>query len=314
VTATDKSSNELGGRKAALRHESGLSSDPDAILVGVGADDPSGAEQAIRWAAHEAQLGGRPLHIVSVFDRKVSAARATPDDDIVGALRQEAHRTMDAAVATVRREFADLTVAGHVVQGPTIETLGTLGAHAAMLVVGSRHRGALARTILGSVGAALAAHAPCPVVVMCGSGDAYDPPRELVVGVDADGTAETVLDFALGYASRTGHPVRAMLVVPPHVFDTDEYRQPPPIALEWLEQTVSPYREKHPDVDLRTFVTVDHVVAALATESLAEHMLVVGRRADREHPAFHPASVSHRALHYAACPVAVVPSHPGSEG
>ena len=279
------------------------------VLAAVGPDDPDGAGRAVRWAAAAASSSGGALHVVSVFHRKVATSPAEPGDAyLIDALHRQAGHVVASALAQARAEFPGVPVAGHVVSGQTVETLRALGAECSTLVVGTRRLGLLDRAIVGSVAAGLAATAPCPVVVMCAPGGHDAATAEVVVGVSNDGTAEPALDYAMAYAARTGHPVRALLAVPPALLDTGDYLQPPPFTVNWLEQIVVPYRERYPGVDLRTEVSVDYAVAALVLASQAEHLLVVARRADRRHPNLHPSSVSQRLLHHAACPVAVVPA------
>ena len=74
-----------------------------------------------------------------------------------------------------------------------------------------------------------------------------------------------------------------------------------------LAETVAPYRDLYPQVVVRPLIVVDYTVATLASLSRSEELLVVGRRAERKYPVLHPISVSHRVIHHASCPVAVVP-------
>ncbi|MFE5588449.1 universal stress protein [Kitasatospora sp. NPDC056531] len=80
------------------------------------------------------------------------------------------------------------------------------GTSADLLVLGS----SAAHGPLGSVGLAVAAYAPCPVVLVRAAPGATGPPHEVVMGVDAHDPAETVLDFARQTALRWGVPLRVV--------------------------------------------------------------------------------------------------------
>ncbi|MFJ9847496.1 hypothetical protein ACIRYZ_45180 [Kitasatospora sp. NPDC101155] len=63
---------------------------------------------------------------------------------------------------------------------------------------------------LGSVGLAVAAHAPCPVVLVRATPEPTGPPRDVVVGIDAHDPAEAVLAFARKAALASGVPLRVV--------------------------------------------------------------------------------------------------------
>ena len=104
-------------------------------------------------------------------------------------------------------------------------------AGAEQVVVGSRGTGGFERLVLGSVGAEVAAHAPCPVVVV--RGDRHDR-REVVVGVDASDRSHRALEYAFQYAARHGGRVHAIHAV--HAVTTRRRRWPmPPVSdRDWV--------------------------------------------------------------------------------
>ena len=76
-------------------------------------------------------------------------------------------------------------------------------------MVGSRGLGGFAGLLLGSVGAAVAAHAACPVVVVRGAADAQqDGP--ILVGVDGSPQSDAALAFAVEAAVARRAPLRAV--------------------------------------------------------------------------------------------------------
>lgn len=167
------------------------SPDPDDLRgsIVVAVDGSEHSARATRWAAEEAALEHRRLVVLCVGDA--------------------AGPTADAAVATARQLQPDVTAHAVVTSGDPRQVLLDVSAHAFMLVLGSRGRGALASMLLGSVGAAVSAQARCPVVVCRPDGDAKEH-RGVVVG--ADGTPESlpVIDFAYRQAFLHGLPLTVL--------------------------------------------------------------------------------------------------------
>ena len=133
------------------------------IVVGV--DGSPSSKAALRWALDYAGLTGKRVTAVSAWQYPHDYGFATtpaevwhPDTDAAEAL--------EAAVRDVTgddrpEEFEAITRQGH----PTMVLLD-LGNEADLLVVGSRGHGGFAGLLLGSVSAACAEHARCPVLVM----------------------------------------------------------------------------------------------------------------------------------------------------
>ena len=91
------------------------------------------------------------------------------------------------------------------------------GKHAILITVGSSHRGALGRILLGSVGEALLSGTPCAVAV-APAGYAARPDRSLTrLGVGIDGSAESrsAIAVAGSLAERLGASLAMIAVVPP---------------------------------------------------------------------------------------------------
>jgi nucleotide-binding universal stress UspA family protein len=133
-------------------------------------DFSESSERAVELASSLAERFGARLWLVHV---------AAPDPDFAGydagpqterdsraaELRKE-HRDLQARALALRDRGLDATAL--LVQGPTVETLVSEARRLAadMLVVGSHGRGAVGRALLGSVGAGVVRHPPCPVLVV----------------------------------------------------------------------------------------------------------------------------------------------------
>lgn len=143
---------------------------PEGVVVGVDGSEPS--LSALRWGAFVASATGSTLLVATVWQATtalglVGEGWGSPpsnwDPDAVS------RDTLDEAVRTV---FGDEPPAGldrRVFQGNAAQVLIELSVDARMLVVGSRGHGGFARLLLGSVSAACAEHATCPVLVIHGT-------------------------------------------------------------------------------------------------------------------------------------------------
>ncbi|WP_051162499.1 universal stress protein [Nocardia brevicatena] len=75
-----------------------------------------------------------------------------------------------------------------------------------MLVVGSRGRGGISRTVVGSLSSAVAAYARCPVTVVSdlSATDPLSRRKPVLVGVDGSPDSEEALEVAFAEASYRG--------------------------------------------------------------------------------------------------------------
>jgi nucleotide-binding universal stress UspA family protein len=136
--------------------------------VVVGVDGSRGAGAALRVAAEEAAQRGLPLRIVCAWEAAagtyVGEAFAPTADGFVEAERhaEEVLRTALERVAV----GAAVETEALAVEGSPAKVLVEQARDAALLVVGSRGRGAAASLLLGSVSQKLSHHAPCPLVIV----------------------------------------------------------------------------------------------------------------------------------------------------
>jgi nucleotide-binding universal stress UspA family protein len=138
------------------------------IVVGVDGSAPS--IEALRWAVAQAQLTGSTLRAVTVwtFPDEPTPFGIVPElppepDQLAPALAE-----LEAVVAEAAAATPGLQVTAQVLRGRAAPVLVGASEGAALLVVGSRGRGGLAETLLGSVSEYCVRHARCPVVVLRG--------------------------------------------------------------------------------------------------------------------------------------------------
>ena len=134
---------------------------PRRIVVGVDGSEPSKA--ALRWSVPIAAALGARIEAVIAWEYPSTFAGPVyvdtrPDVDAETIVRE----TLDGVFGSQRPP--GLTVV--VEQGPARNVLLDASDGAEMLVVGSRGHGGFVGLLLGSVSAACAEHAHCPVVVI----------------------------------------------------------------------------------------------------------------------------------------------------
>jgi nucleotide-binding universal stress UspA family protein len=283
--------------------------------VVVGIDGSPGAEAAVRWAIRDAST--RKLAV-----RLVCAYRLTPsyyenlgmytdlpsDMDMI---QQAARRVVDKALAEVAKSDSGVEVRGDTVNYPPVPVLIEESRTASLLVLGSRQRSALGASILGSVGAAVAARADCPAVVVRGPAGLPEERSEVVVGVDGTSASQVLLEFGFDQASRSGAPLRAVLCWHPDLLASMLWRPEPPAPTRaelWLAEALAGWQEKYPDVEVRSGVVREHPADGLVAEAASAQLLVVGNRGRHAMAGTLLGSVSQAVLHHATCPVAVLPT------
>ncbi len=282
--------------------------------VVVGYDGSEGATLALEWAAVEAAALHAPLHLVYAYrddDSYALVARqgrlATREADLV---QSAARRLVADGADAVARLGIGVATSTTAYDDDALTALLDIARDASVLVVGSRRLGPIGSVLLGSTSSAIAAHAPCPVVVV--RGRAGDPAARagVVIGVDPHDRNEDVVEFGFQYADRHGAPVRPVLCwhsdpVAETSWGTE--RPAPQHAENLLGEALADARRRYPAVDVSPAVIRARPVPGLLAESTAERLLVVGARGRHAVAGTLLGSVSQGVLHHATCPVAVIP-------
>ena len=138
-------------------------SDPEADTVVVGADASAGCRPALDFGLDYASARGLSVRAmyVSELARRHGGRHASVQDENLAA----AEPLIADAIKPYADKHPDVPVHREVVAGSPTRTLADASEHAALLVVGSRGRGAFESMLLGSVGQALLRHARCTVAI-----------------------------------------------------------------------------------------------------------------------------------------------------
>lgn len=152
------------------------------VVVGVDGSGPS--KHALLWAQFLAHATDSIIEAVAAWQPYTSygamgagLAAIPPDWD----LRKD---SQTALTATINEVFSDHRPVGMrltVCEGNAARVLVEASRNAQLLVVGSRGHGGFAGLLLGSVSAACAEHAECPVVILRGNTPPPDVPRDDLV-------------------------------------------------------------------------------------------------------------------------------------
>ena len=283
---------------------------PGSIVVGV--DGSEHADRALDWAAGQASLERRPLTVLHCADELV--LRNTGWLDVQGidhvqlqvALRRAAQSVVHTAVARARERAPAVAVTGVLSYDDPRQALVDAGRAAHLVVVGSRGRGPLKSTLLGSVSVSVARQAGCPVVV-CRPSRASEAGDGIVVGADGTAGSLSVTEFAFVQASLRRVPLTVV-----HCFwdaTTDVVAEGDELHAV-LSQAVAGLREKYPDVRVDLQLTRGLVDECLADAEPVAELLVVGRPNASTWDRFVHASCGLAVLERARTTVAVVPETP----
>jgi nucleotide-binding universal stress UspA family protein len=293
--------------------------------VVVGVDGSPGGRAALVWALAAAARAGASLRVVAAFPVEIYwGDPVLVDPRHVEDVRADTEARARGLVDEVRGEHpggpagaAEVPVEIMALPGPAARELVLAADGADLLVVGSRGRGAVRSTVLGSVALHCVTHARCPVVVVRPRTEAGGTPARVVVGLDGSETSQHALDRALVEAGRLGAAVTAVAAYSPESYWSDAYEVfiPPAEQLRedaqrGAEAAVARAREAAgagaPEVDARAVEGAAGDV--LVREAEGAELLVVGGRG---HGALRELLLGSIALHcvlHAPCPVMVVPA------
>jgi nucleotide-binding universal stress UspA family protein len=188
----------MGDVDDTVESSSGRTGPTGGIVVGI--DGSAGSSAALRWALAAA---GEDRRVRPVFGWQYPYTVWVPAG--IGGAPAPSAELMQAeaeAAAASMLENIDTTWCDEpiVVRGYPGVVLTDAAADADMLVVGTRGHGALASSLLGSVGRFCADHTTAPLVIVPEDDNDHEPPRTIAVGVDGSDNSDAALQWAIRFA------------------------------------------------------------------------------------------------------------------
>ncbi|WP_156036381.1 universal stress protein [Blastococcus sp. URHD0036] len=290
----------------------------------MGVDGSPGARAALAWALTAAAGSGANLELVSSYPADsywmdpflldVGRLDAIRDDTTARVREFLAEVLRDPTVTAVPGAAevpTDVVVAG----GAPAEHLVARAGGAQLLVVGSRGRGGVRSTLLGSVALHCVAHAPCPVVVV--HAGAVQPPPRVVVGIDDSAMSRTALARAADEARRRGAELEVVAVHQVESYWSDLYAVTFPPVTDTLDSARARVEEIVTEVlgsatGVRLRIESGAPAEELVRAADGAVLLVVGSRSHSRIAGMVLGSVALHCAVHAACPVMVV--HPEPTG
>ena len=191
-----------------------MSTSTSRPMVAVGVDDTSESIEALRYAAAVAGDRHWDLQVVHAYQIP-SASRRSPRRSSTTSERRRRPGSTTPCPGCVSARRPESTV-WSLPESP-IMLLRDVSAWASMLVLGRHHVGLLDTMLTGRVGAAVARHATCPVVIVPpGWSRANHDGRPVVVALDGETSAQSALHVACEEAELRRTPLVAMHAVPLH--------------------------------------------------------------------------------------------------
>ncbi len=169
----------------------------DRDLMVVGVDGTPASETAIRWALENSAFFG-PVQPVAAWSLPWWASTPTivggqpvmTSEDFVAEVEEAATRALHLTDHTKLRP-------ARITRGPAGPTLVEAAEGTSLLVVGTRGRGAVAESVLGSVSSYCAANSPVPVAIIPNSTSGNPRANKAIVAIDGSPASIRSLQWAL---------------------------------------------------------------------------------------------------------------------
>ncbi len=284
-----------------------------AIVAAV--DGSAVGYHAAAWAAAEAALHSRPLHLVtSIALGGGLGPSPIPTEDDMSWLHLDGERILIEAARIARAATGEHppVITTEVTADAIIGHLIEASKHARAVVVGSHGLGAIGRSLLGSVASAITRHAECPVTVVhsMSATDAVSAVKPVVVGVDGTDNSGPALELAFEEASRRNVGLVVLHAwsdrssgLDPAIVGWDEMRESEDAL---LAESLAGYAERYPDVKVDRQAVLDRPVRSLLDAADNAQLVVVGSHGRGGFVGMLLGSTSTALVNSVECPITVV--------
>ena len=283
----------------------------------VGFDDTEHSTRAVACAVREAKDRNATLRLVHAYQWIPPATFGlSPGIAAEEAVADASQAIVDKAAEQLRAENPGLTVETVSASGDAAGALTDEARDASLLVVGGRGRGGFVGQLLGSVALRVLARASCPVMVARGTESAAT--GRIMVGIDVDhpGGSADVLEFAFAQAALRDADVFAVHVwddpTPLYIsggqFMNDIIEAVRANRVRLLDAALEPWEAKYPNVRVARQAFPGTPGRMLVDSTRLVDTLVIGGLTRAEgHEGMRVGALAHTVLHYAHCPVIIVP-------
>lgn len=279
----------------------------DASTTVVAVDGSDKDTAALLWAATDAARNGSDLVVVTVVD---DGLLVSPHASLAF-WKPYAESILDDAATAVGHLLPDGRLHRLVLAGDPAAEISRRFPQVRAVVVGRRGLGSFERVLVGSTSLGVVARSQAPVVVVPDDWDpGHDGRRPLVVGVDPEGDEERMLALAFARAERLG-----VALVSVHALGGPRFRDLPGGTEALLpghghdafDVLMDKWAAAEPAAQLCRVKAEGSAATAILTAAVEAQLVVVGRGSRRVLPGVVLGSTLRALLHYADCPVAVVP-------
>jgi nucleotide-binding universal stress UspA family protein len=247
-----------------------------SIVAGV--DGSPSSIQAVEWAARQAGLEQRPLALLHTFHIEGIywlPAMGYDPSEIRQLLREDGGTLLDAAEQRAKEISPGVDLYRVMGDADARQALIEASKQASMVVVGSRGRGPVASTFLGSVGVAVVRHAACPVVVRRPEHDHVS--TGVLVGTDLTDASRPVLEYAYHLAATRHLPLTVLIEHQPSVFlHAEDVEKLDAMPRERVAQWMADLHAKFPEVRVTEQESVESLVKGLIRRGTEKDVVVVG--------------------------------------